>query len=231
MNFELLLIIGLVVLVLWRTQKPEKLKKKFVKSLLHSKPIVPKHKPPKSIGAGIPSLVTNDDRAFFNDFVDFGAVVNWWFGDKYNDAPWRLQELPDTELKIAISDSPEFGRRYDIFHNQEKIGALEVTAGSRYASEKRNVYARLKVRWVRLLSFHAIHGLLEGIALHICDDERTEAQASIAHAISGVLWEAQRIDQDDFGTDYGELSLHLDGAASWYFQRREAKDFRKHAAA
>ena len=74
MNLELLLIIGLVVLVLWRTpSQPEKLKKKFVKSLLHSKPIVPKHDAAKSIGANMPSLVTNDDRAFFNYFVQISA--------------------------------------------------------------------------------------------------------------------------------------------------------------
>ena len=191
-------------MVLWRTNKPEKLKKEFVKSLLHSKPIEPKHKPPKSIGANIPSLVTNDDRAFFNDFVDFGAVVNWWFADEDNNAPWRLQELPDTELKIDFSDSPDFGRRYDIFHNQVKVGALEVSPGFRYALDKRNVYAKLEVQWVRLLSFHAIHEFLGGIALHICNNETTGAQTSISHAISKVLWNAQQIDQDDLGTDYGD---------------------------
>ena len=33
-------------------RKPEKLKKKFITALLDSKPIVPNHQPPKTVGEG-----------------------------------------------------------------------------------------------------------------------------------------------------------------------------------
>jgi hypothetical protein len=68
-NFLLVVIVLLNVLVtiaLWRTaaRKPEKLKKKFITALLSSEPIVPKHQPPKAIGEGVPSLVSDEDRQY-----------------------------------------------------------------------------------------------------------------------------------------------------------------------
>ena len=152
--------------------------------------------------------------------------MNWWFANGQDDSGnWRLQELPNTELRIGFYDEPRFGRRYHIFYNQVQIGELEVSASARY-SETRKVYASLEVRWVRLLSLRAVHELLAGISTHICD-EQPETRAQIDHAISQVLWQSQQIDTLDLGTNYGDLELHLDGAAVRYFQDREAK----HAAA
>src|ERR1039458_1797148 len=93
-------------------RKPAKPTKQFITALLHSKPIVPKHRRPNAIGETFSSLVSDEDRQFFKDFDDFADVVNWWFGDENVGTGWRLQELPDTERKHSFSETPQFGRRY-----------------------------------------------------------------------------------------------------------------------
>ena len=134
MTFDVLIVLVILVIVnllailsLWRSaaRRPQKPNKKFLAALLHSKPIVPKHRPPPVIGEGFEPLVTAEERHFFRDFDAFGDVVNWWFGTYYLKANWRLQELPETELKQQILDTPDFGRRYDVFHNQVRVGSLE----------------------------------------------------------------------------------------------------------
>jgi hypothetical protein len=109
-------------------RKPQRPKKKFIKALRHSKPIVPKHQSPKAIGEKFESLVQAKDKAFFNDFKQFANVVNWWLSDPHVGGPWRLQELPDTDLVLhgSFDHGPTFGRRYAIFHNQVRLGELEV---------------------------------------------------------------------------------------------------------
>ena len=45
------------------------------------------------------------------------------------DGPWRLQELDNTEISGDLaSDFPAYGRRYEIFYNQVKLGLLEIIA-------------------------------------------------------------------------------------------------------
>ena len=69
--------------------------------------------PPNKIGESAPSLVRLQDLLFFDDFRDFGGVVNCWLGDEHVGGPWRRQELPDTDLTLNASDMLDFGRRYD----------------------------------------------------------------------------------------------------------------------
>jgi hypothetical protein len=50
---------------------------------------------------------------FFSDFEDFANVVNWWLADPdvHPDNPWRLQELPKSELlKLGDPEYPTYGR-------------------------------------------------------------------------------------------------------------------------
>ena len=105
-----------------------KLKKKFLKRLLHSEPITPKHQPAKTIGGQFGSHVSEEVRAFFADFADFANVVNWWLADEHVDSRWRLQELPETELSLhgVFDCGPIFGRSYAVFYNQVRIGELEL---------------------------------------------------------------------------------------------------------
>jgi hypothetical protein len=234
MTFEVLAIIVfltvMATITLWRqaARKPPKPKKKFITALLHSEPIAPKHQPPKAIGEGFSSLVTEEDRLFFGDFADFAAVVNWWLADEHVGGPWRLQELPETELKLNFSDTPDFGRRYAIFHNQVRLGTLEVSPAFRYSAEKPNVRTNIELNSVRLLAFGTVQSFLTGIALHVSNpDQNTkeyfQTSQDIDRALTQVLWQTQQISEFGMdGEDWGELELHLDGSASWYLVRKQA---------
>jgi hypothetical protein len=241
MTFEVLGVIVflnvMATIALWRAaaRKPEKLKKKFISALRDSKPIVPKHKPPKSIGESVPSLVTKEDRLFFDDFQDFAVVVNWWLGDEHVGGPWRLQELPDTDLQIGFRDMPDFGRRYAIFYNQVRLGTLEISPGFHYSTEEPIVRTQIALDWVRLLGFENLHDFLEEIALHVGNPDRGTAEylqmrTYIDRALTKVLWQTQQITQFGFdGQGYGQLELWLEGSAIWYVERRQA--LQQHAAA
>ena len=132
MSFNILFMIVVLnviaTITLWQTaaRRPEKVKKKLFAALMDNKPIVPKHQRPKSIGEGWG--VYDQDRKFFADFEDFADVVNWWFATADIGGPWRLQELADTELRLGCHDSPTYGRRYEIYHNQVRAGSLELQA-------------------------------------------------------------------------------------------------------
>jgi hypothetical protein len=226
MSLEILTAIAFLTIlatyILWQSKRPEKQKEKFLRSLLHSTPIEPKHNGPKHIGGEFESLTDDDDRRFFNDFAAFGNVVNGWLSDAQFGVPWRLQELPETELRLAISDSPKFGRRYQIFYNQEQIGELEVSAGYPYTPTVRNVYANLELDWVRFLSFSRLTGFLHDIASHIqTDGSHLAMQNSIHHAIMEAMWRSVQIHEYDLGTDYGQLELQLAGTADWYFRKKK----------
>lgn len=221
----------LATISLWRTsaRKPETLKRKFLKALLHSGPITPKHQSPKSIGEGISSLVTEEDQRFFDDFSDFARVVNWWLADKDVGGPWRLQELPDTELTLHFSDMPNFGRRYSVFHNQVKVGILEVfPAGIKCGAEEPWVHTDIEIEWVRLLSYRTIRSFLHDIAMHVTDprpdtNQHLQNETLIDQALADVMWETQRIsDAGMDGKGYGQLELRLHGLANWYIERRNA---------
>src|SRR5215510_11942735 len=109
MSFDFLTVVvivnALATLVLWLERRPEKIKKKFRKQLYDTRPITPKHRPPKAIGGQFESLVSKEDRVFFADFADFANVVNWWLAGEYVQSRWRLQELPETELGLPMAFS------------------------------------------------------------------------------------------------------------------------------
>jgi hypothetical protein len=239
MTFEVLAVIVylnvMATIALWRqaARRPEKLKKKFLASLRDSNPIVPKHQRPMKIGdegySSITFLVTNEHRLFFNDFTDFAAVVNRWLAEDYfGGTLWRLQELPQTELQLGYRERPDFGRRYAIFHNQVKLGTLEVSPSFHYSTEKPVVRSHVELDWVRLIGFDTIREFLDVIALHVSDAdphtaEYIETRVCIDRALTRALWQAQHIMQSDLdGTDHGELELCLEGSAAWYLERREA---------
>src|SRR5262249_6588059 len=112
MTFEILTIIVLVnlglTIELWRraARRPEKLKRKFRNRLWRSKPITPKHEPPPPLDEKQYG-VDKQTLQFCSDFEDFANVVNAWLSDPHVHPvfrPWRLQELPKSELlELAIS--------------------------------------------------------------------------------------------------------------------------------
>jgi hypothetical protein len=242
MTFEIFAIIVFVnvlaTIALWRSaaRAPAKPKKGFIDKLRKSEPITPKHQPPAAIDEKFGSFVTDEDRQFFADFADFASVVNWWFGDAHVGSAWRLQELPDTELKLDITDRPSLGRRYDVFHNQVRLGSLELSAGIHYSAEKPDVFANIELDWVRLLAFESVEEFLTGLALHVSDPnpntkEHFEARLLIDRALTQTLWQAQQVTEFEFdGQDWGELKLRLNGSAPWYLTRRQALRNRLSAA-
>jgi hypothetical protein len=234
MIFDILVVIvvlnAMATIALWRTaqRKPETLKKKFVTALLSGDPIDPKHLPPKVISEPALSLVTDKDRRFFADFQDFADVVNWWLADPHVGTPWRLQELPDTDLKHDFSDMPEFGRRYDIYHGQVHAGTLEISPD--LLAKGPGIRASIQLEWVRLLSVHTIRALLDAIVLHVCDTDQTtkeyvQAHAAIEGCLTNALWQVQQISEFDVDPGYGEIELQFNGSAVWYFERRQAPAF------
>lgn len=231
MTFELFLIFLVVIAtiaLLWDvTRRPaKKPKKKFLNRLLHSKPITPKHQPSSPLKEGRWGI-TRGVQQFFADFEDFADVVNWWLADPQVGGPWRLQELADAELNLDVSDSPTHGRRYAIFHNQERLGTLEVSDFF-YRTEAPRVITRLRLDYVSLLSFDAVRSFLSAIALHTCDarpnsKEYSQATQAIDRAMTEVLWQKQQVSTFGMdGEDWGKLDLRLDGKASWYFERKQA---------
>lgn len=234
----IVLINVMATVTLWReaARKAPSPKKKFIAELLHSEPIVPKHQPPNTVGQDFPSLVRDDDRMFFGDFADFAVVVNWWLADKYVGSPWRLQELPDTELKLDFSDMPTFGRRYAIFHNQVHVGTLEVSPDISYDAEEQNVRTKIELNWVRLLAFDAVQTFLTNIALHVSNPDQNSSEyvrtrQDIDRALTRVVWRTLEVSEFGMnGEDWGELEMSLCGTASWYLKRREALRRRQTAA-
>jgi hypothetical protein len=213
-----------------------KLKKKFLKRLLHSEPITPKHQPAKTIGGQFGSHVSEEVRAFFADFADFANVVNWWLADEHVDSRWRLQELPETELSLhgVFDCGPIFGRSYAVFYNQVRVGELEVTPLFKYNPDRPELITRIHLEYVRLLSLETIRDFFHAIGMHACcyknSKEYFEAQQAIDRALTKALWRSNRVDVYNINApDYGEIDLQLDGVASWYLERREA--LRKQEAA
>jgi hypothetical protein len=215
----------MATITLWReaARRPEKPKDKFFAALLDSKPVTPRHQPPKAIS----ELASDADRRFFEDFKDFAHIANMWLAD-VSECPWRLQELPDTDLRLSISDyGPDFGRRYSIFHNQICLGTLEVSAGSKYTANTSVVRTEIRLDdWVRLLSYESIAGFLSDIALYVCavEDakEGRKSNTTIDRALSRVLWQTLQITKYPMdGEDHGYLELQFNGSAAWYLERRQ----------
>ncbi len=134
-------------------------------------------------------------------------MVNWWLADEYVGGPWRLQELPETELKLNYgADSPDFGRRYQIFHNQICLGTLEISPSllDDYSNELPRVRTRIELDWVRLLSFGALREFLTNIARHTANPnpeshEYIEVRQQFVVDLLDVLWQTQensRFDDD-----------------------------------
>jgi hypothetical protein len=221
MSFDTLTVIVLVNVVvtitLWlesRRRAPQpKLKRKFIKQLsdLRSKPITPKHQPPK----------TGEDQLFFDDFADFANVVNQRLADW---SRWRLQELPETLLPTVLSDEYTPGRNYAVFYNQAQVGKLGIAPGF-YRADHPDVTTHIHLDYARLLPFDTIRDFLKSIAGYTCrhDDKKYfQAQQAIDRAMMEALWRSNQLDVRNFRLpDIGEINLQFSGLASAYLEHRE----------
>jgi hypothetical protein len=224
---SILVVVNLLALgVLFRRTNPKRgrPKKKFYWDLVRGPAITPTHSRPEPINE-LRWGLSEADRQFFDDFYDFGDVVNWWFAEDYNQSRWRLQELKDTELKIGNYDSPSYGRRYEVFCGPTKLGTLEIRAAYKYNVSETNVNASIELQWVRLLGFDTLAEFLGGVATHI--DSSEESGKRIHAEITRSLWNSLDITPDDYDglLDWGELEITLTGNAQFYFDRKNSKSF------
>jgi hypothetical protein len=143
-----------------------------------------------------------------------------------------LQELPKSELSargLGQLDSPSYGRRYAVFHNQIRVGEIELAPGFDYSTEKPHVRVHVELSWVRLLAAGTIRAFLIDIAQHVSEYrpgtvEYLQTNQEIDLALTGVLWETQEISEFGFENEpgYGEIEVQFSGLATFYFRRRQA---------
>src|SRR5262245_37548323 len=203
---------------MWVFSRRKQFERKFLWALLHDSPIEPMHKVPVMMEHDFSSIA---NERFFSDFDQFADTINLCL----IDTPWRIQELPDTHLALCDLDGPDFGRRYDLFHRQADIGIVEIAPDPRYTTANPSVVVNLQMDWARLLSFASINALLYCVAVHVCEAKGAEwaaVRSKIDRAMIEVLWEAQRITEDDLGNDCGTLELRLHGRATCYLGRSSA---------
>jgi hypothetical protein len=188
-------------ITLWQraARRPEKLKKSFRNRLWESKPITPKHEPPPPLKQDTWS-VREQDLQFFSDFEDFANVVNWWLADPDvhpPERPWRLQELPTSELlKLGPHDSPSYGRTYAVFHNQVRVGEIEIKPHWEYSSQNPRVEVHVELDWVRLLALGTIRSFLIDIAQHVSE---TGLKLEWLHTIQEIASRHDRRTLEDAG--------------------------------
>jgi len=241
-SFQILTIVVflnvIVTITLWQkaARRPEKLKKKFRKRLWDSEPITPKHQPPplKEEWVGVFGKNRTEELIqFFSDFKDFANVVNAWLADPDvhpHHNPWRLQELPKSELsKLWGGSGPTYGRTYAVFHNQVRIGEIEIEPDWEYSTQNPRVTVHIELDWVRLLSFGRIRSFLTDIAEHLSEYrpgtmEYVQTNQQIDLAMTSVLWETQEVSQYGFENEpgHGQIEVKLSGLASFYLEQRQA---------
>jgi hypothetical protein len=109
-----------------------------------------------------------------------------------------------------------------VFHNQVRLGEIEIRPDSRYSTENPHVTVHVELDWVRLLHFERIRSFLTDIAMHRPDTlEYVRANQQINLAMTRVLWKTQEISQYWRVPDHGEIEVELNGLANFYLWRRE----------
>jgi hypothetical protein len=109
-----------------------------------------------------------------------------------------LQELPTSELSKLSFEGTTYGRRYAVFHNQVRVGEIELEPYSTYTTQNPRVTVRIELNWVRLLWFENIRNFLLYTAINTFEyEEGTLEFLKINHkidlAMMEVLWKSQKI--------------------------------------
>jgi hypothetical protein len=66
---------------------------------MHSKPITPKHEPPKVAGGQFKSVADDDDRRFFSDFAEFAmSLIGGW-------QMTRLEPIGDCKSYLMVTSA------------------------------------------------------------------------------------------------------------------------------
>ncbi len=194
-------------------------REELLAALFESGPIEPKHNCPASLTGDWPANFGSDsEHRFFSEFDMFADHINYLYTatDDPEGAPWRLQELANTEIRAHYGFGPSFGRRYGVFYNQAAIGLIEIS-GILYATE--NVTTDVELEHVRLLPFQEISGFLVTLSQYLAwaePEQFANTQRNIDRSLLAVLWNAARSEDDE-----GILELYLSGSAKHYLNWRK----------
>ncbi len=198
------------------------LSKAALKKLLEEGPIVPKHDRPSSLtGDGYAGSTSSHEHSFFEWFDMFTELAN----RQMSSEPWRFQEKSDTELRSSF-DSPSYGRRYDIFHNQLQVGLIEISADllHKFSPDDPNVRTEIELTNVRLLQFQEVLGFLNWVAAWLAVDATEQVPIEIKmqnlSAMTECLWPHTEHYSYDDDPAWTELSVIWDGKATHYIQWR-----------
>ena len=85
-----------------------------------------------------------------------------------------------------------------MFHNQVRIGKIQINPDWEYGTESPEVWAHVELDWVRLLDFETIRSFLITIATMLVSKPRSKLEwlqrnQQIDLAMIGVLWKTQEI--------------------------------------
>ena len=193
-----------------------------LKKLLYDGPIIPKHDRPSHLtGDHDADFASSHEHSFFEWFDLFTEMAN----RQMSSEPWRFQEKSETVLRKSF-DGPLYGRRYDIFHNQLQVGLIEISADLvyKFAPDDPNVDTEIVLTNVRLLPFHAVLRLLNGLALWLAVDDTEQVPIKVKMqnlaAMTECLWDNLEHYSTEYDPVWTELSVHWDGKATNYIHWR-----------
>jgi hypothetical protein len=192
-------------------------KRKFRNLLRSGTPITPRHEPPPELGDAWG--VTDADKRFFADFESFADILNNSFA-RLQD-PWRLQELPDAEIRGGGRDSPQHGRRYLVFYNQIRVGNLNIYAHHLYAAHDPTVHTYISLEYARLLPFHQVGGFIMSVAdLTVSDtsDGIRKSRVAMHDAMLNQFWQIEYDYDLDARSSGGFLDVSFTGSAAHYLK-------------
>jgi hypothetical protein len=133
-------------------------------------------------------------------------------------------------------EGPCYGRRYEIFYNQVKIGSLEIEANSGQDFDKwdRSVFAHIALDGVPItaLPYHQVRSFLGTIASLVTSEKRKrhdgkteydDASSTIDHAMAETMWDV--LHTYTLGEPFrgNELTVLLSGTPDDYY-RMEAHE-------
>jgi hypothetical protein len=161
---------------------------------------VPQHKQPTELAkGGAKSYVSKADEIVFEDFKWFGTMLNREIAE-----PWAFEELEDTSLRELGVDSPEYGRRYQIYYNGRKMGTVQVRAGGfdvldeKRFSTNRQATALIDLYNLRFVPYEHVISLVRAVIFFIGpfkdrDTAWDRATAEAIAALAGYAWETIRV--------------------------------------
>jgi hypothetical protein len=130
---------------------------------------------------------------------------------------------------LYFGSGPVYGRTYAVFHNQERLGEIEIKPDWKYTTQDPRVTAYIELDWVRLLPFVTVRSFLVDIATHVSEYrpgtvDYVQANQEIDRAMTSVLWKTLKAPQYSFEDEPSydaQIEVELTGSASYYLERRQ----------